>query len=302
MTSRTPTNALTEQCLRRRAPLSRSLVKCELFAESSSRRLFKARHQEFEQLHIRTAVVPQPHDRGDRVAPITLYMMQIVSSSPPASTASSSHGQWVVCRRFSEFWQFRRALLEQIKAWEASLSVREKEAKEFIAMSNSLRRAFANDFPRKHIRIDTAAIIAERRVGLQDFLRRLLTVYADASIYIKHSRRGSDDSHRLMTAMCDAISAFLNVPSWQKELEALQTAAVLALQDVDPDSLAPEDDSGYKCCICMTDDETTGVVHLLGEDKLVKLPCAHHFHEDCILDWFNTSMTCPLCRTCVVAK
>ncbi|KAJ0406857.1 hypothetical protein ATCC90586_002887 [Pythium insidiosum] len=297
------TSPLTEQCLRRRAPISRSLVKCELFAESSSRRLLKARHQEFEQLHIRTAVIAQPQEQEDRVAPITLYLMQIVHASL-SSRDHEQRGQWVVCRPFSEFWHFRRALLEQIKAWEASLSVQEKQEKEFIAMSNSLRRAFGNDFPRKHIRIDTPAIIAERRVGLQDFLQRLLTVYADASIYIEHSRRANDVSHRHMTAMCAAISEFLNVPPWQKELEAMQTVAVMALSDVDEHEMAlnPED-SGYKCCICMNDDdeEATASVRLLGEDKLVRLPCSHHFHEDCILDWFSTSMTCPLCRNSVIS-
>jgi len=42
------------------------------------------------------------------------------------------------------------------------------------------------------------------------------------------------------------------------------------------------------CCICLDDmDKDTRV----GE-----LTCTHHFHEECIKQWYRNSQTCPLCR------
>ena len=28
----------------------------------------------------------------------------------------------------------------------------------------------------------------------------------------------------------------------------------------------------------------------------VTLPCKHHYHENCIMKWFNDKSDCPLCR------
>ena len=33
-----------------------------------------------------------------------------------------------------------------------------------------------------------------------------------------------------------------------------------------------------------------------GSDWLKELPCAHRFHEDCILRWFRDHTMCPMCR------
>lgn len=34
----------------------------------------------------------------------------------------------------------------------------------------------------------------------------------------------------------------------------------------------------------------------LEENTNIKLDCNHHFHEDCILDWFQHNVNCPICR------
>lgn len=44
----------------------------------------------------------------------------------------------------------------------------------------------------------------------------------------------------------------------------------------------------HTCSICL---ETCST-----RDCLVKLPCQHTFHEDCILEWFRQKSICPICR------
>jgi len=43
-----------------------------------------------------------------------------------------------------------------------------------------------------------------------------------------------------------------------------------------------------QCAICMDD--------FKENDEAKRLPCAHHFHEECILRWLRMHGTCPTCR------
>ena len=51
---------------------------------------------------------------------------------------------------------------------------------------------------------------------------------------------------------------------------------------------------GRGCAICISDYEC-------GE-KVKQLQCAHTFHEDCLRDWLEKNVTCPLCRTHVFQR
>jgi len=46
------------------------------------------------------------------------------------------------------------------------------------------------------------------------------------------------------------------------------------------------------CCIC----------YEKFYENHVTLPCKHHFHENCIMKWFNQNYNCPLCREKVSLK
>ena len=44
-----------------------------------------------------------------------------------------------------------------------------------------------------------------------------------------------------------------------------------------------------KCCsICLAD---------LDTERVLKLPCEHIFHKECLMGWLKRSTVCPLCRT-----
>jgi hypothetical protein len=62
-------------------------------------------------------------------------------------------------------------------------------------------------------------------------------------------------------------------------LNAQEIAEISRLSEV------PVDGS---CCICLLDFE--------GDATVRQLVCKHSFHEDCLLRWLQTNITCPLCR------
>jgi len=45
---------------------------------------------------------------------------------------------------------------------------------------------------------------------------------------------------------------------------------------------------GCDCSVCQSD-------YKLG-DKLVKLPCNHDYHKDCVVQWLKQHDSCPICR------
>ncbi|XP_030458816.1 E3 ubiquitin-protein ligase At3g02290-like [Syzygium oleosum] len=47
-------------------------------------------------------------------------------------------------------------------------------------------------------------------------------------------------------------------------------------------------DSDGCCCICLEE--------LNGADKVMEIPCSHHFHSKCIVEWLEGNDSCPLCR------
>lgn len=43
-----------------------------------------------------------------------------------------------------------------------------------------------------------------------------------------------------------------------------------------------------KCCICFFPYDDDTVLHML--------PCNHILHRPCLIEWYQKSATCPLCR------
>jgi hypothetical protein len=45
------------------------------------------------------------------------------------------------------------------------------------------------------------------------------------------------------------------------------------------------------CVVCMTD--------FALDESLIRLPCMHHFHQDCAGRWLRVRASCPVCREMV---
>jgi len=67
-------------------------------------------------------------------------------------------------------------------------------------------------------------------------------------------------------------------PAPENRINSIPTVKVTAEQARD----------NLQCAICMDD--------FKENDEAKRLPCSHHFHEDCISRWLRLHGTCPTCR------
>ena len=117
--------------------------------------------------------------------------------------------------------------------------------------------------------------------------RQEVTSTANATSTARQRRR----EHEARLAVRDRLAA--EVASRQDVTSHGSSVARPLLQDA-IDALSTfvwhEDDttSSRDCTICMREFEVG--------DVLMRLPCVHNFHRDCIASWLARQGTCPLCR------
>ena len=94
-----------------------------------------------------------------------------------------------------------------------------------------------------------------------------------------------DDSHALNTVINSLnsgtlrVAAPIPVPNRPPPPPPLTTVKVPSTKKIGDTK---------RCPICIAD-------YNEGEEATI-LPCSHNFHTNCISKWFETSLTCPLCR------
>jgi hypothetical protein len=259
--------------------------------DGPSRRLLKARHHDMDKMEIETkTLTAMLHCETIK---FTVYRLQIRSTARFADA-----GEWTLAKRYSEFFYFRQTLLKRVQQWDLQFrdDAKRVACKEFALATALLLPALEIPaFPRKHMRCDTEAIVKERRRKLQQFVRKMLDAYTDMSVFLHDTQSRNTRAFTNLCEMLQSIEEFLDIPAEQKEINRRQTAAVLALEDVEV-GLESSDCRDRSCCICLNDYDSEEDEDDVVEDRMVRLPCTHQFHEDCVLDWFNTSTTCPLCR------
>ncbi|TDH71075.1 hypothetical protein CCR75_004678 [Bremia lactucae] len=265
---------------------SSSLANCKL--DGPSRRLLKARHHGMEKMEIQTNTLTAVlHCETIR---FTIYKLQIRSIA-----SVTEGGEWTLMKRYSEFFYFRQTLLKLLKKWNLQFRSESERlrCKELAIASALLLPALELPaFPRKHMRCDTAAIIKERRTKLQQFVRKMLDAYSDISIFLYNVQSLNTCAFVNLKEILEVLEDFMIVPPQQKEINRRLTSAVLALEDVDRHAVKFQTST---CCICLCGESDTNEWEVFA-DRMVKLPCSHQFHEDCVINWFSTSTTCPLCR------
>jgi hypothetical protein len=70
---------------------------------------------------------------------------------------------------------------------------------------------------------------------------------------------------------------------------AADTSPTLPFPPLQPQT---EEGASTQCPVCLTDIDIGAPCH--------RLPCAHHYHQECILEWLKTKNSCPVCRRLLV--
>ncbi|KAK1944301.1 Protein REVEILLE 8 [Phytophthora citrophthora] len=236
-------------------------------------------------------------DSQDVTAPYTQYVVKLRSSA--SSSSQTPKEGWKLRKRYSDFYALHQKLRRTRRQWEISCL---KQGEAFQSVIKVLQQAAGPEFPRKHLRCDTSEIIRERSRQLVDFTRTLLAAYVELEVLLSAPglmKGNFVDEIVCVNTVFVEIERFLEIPPRRKEIEAQLTRAVMTLEDVKSDP-----NSGVKasqCCICLNDSDPSGDSDG-GVDtgsEMAQLPCAHIFHEDCIIHWLQCGSTCPMCRRTV---
>ncbi|KAG7401500.1 hypothetical protein PHYBOEH_001045 [Phytophthora boehmeriae] len=223
---------------------------------------------------------------GGVQAPATMYQMDI--------SFRSTRNKWSIAKRYSEFYTIRQQLRKFVKHFKQQQGELGCPAP-LVALDKTLEAAF----PRRHLRNDNTVIIAERRTALETFVQSLVKVVSSIPMAADvNGETPATTEAKLLLALYTILRDFLEYPDKQIESETKLKLAVLSLEDVVVDSRSNlmeivEGVSSSECCsICLDewdDEECVGM-------NVVKLPCLHVFHEECLLEWLQGTTHCPMCR------
>lgn len=101
--------------------------------------------------------------------------------------------------------------------------------------------------------------------------------------------RGSGLSINSMREALELIRENATRASTEQALkDAFVPAAENSIRSLEKVIRCEHSNSGDKCPVCLE--------NMLMGSQLIRLPCSHIFHDNCILQWLKTGHMCPLCR------
>ncbi|OQR92323.1 hypothetical protein ACHHYP_03832 [Achlya hypogyna] len=195
------------------------------------------------------------------VTPFTIYTFIV---SCPGTKA-----WWVIQKRFSQFYRLRKQLHN------ASLFAP-------APVRAMLKDIMHSAFPTRHLGFDTTAIVMERKAALKTFTAKVIALRAACVLRSLDSTTDAATAAKLDTVYA-IVQKFLEIPDSIRDEATFDVESPTSSESSD----APCD-AGDACAICMTEFES--------DESVLKMSCAHSFHEDCIVHWFEQKLTCPLCR------
>jgi len=90
----------------------------------------------------------------------------------------------------------------------------------------------------------------------------------------------------IMLCLCAPVLMY----AFQRFAIGSEAATEVELNDLPTEVFEPdnEEDEEEMCSVCITEYEQG--------DQVMRLPCGHRFHQDCIISWLRIKRICPLCR------
>ncbi|OQR92343.1 hypothetical protein ACHHYP_03833 [Achlya hypogyna] len=179
---------------------------------------------------------------------------------------------WVLQKRYSEFLVFRRALAALAKRYAGSADV-----------AAVLTTIATTDFPKKHPfkPIHNATKIQERTDLFKKYTTMLVALRQ--ACVVRALQAENKDG---LNAVHDLVVDFLSIPEalWKDDIR--RTIALVSPSSSMEEETSSRPEDACAICLCECEDSET----------LLKMPCQHVFHEECVVRWLEKTPHCPLCR------
>ncbi|KAF0690626.1 Aste57867_17994 [Aphanomyces stellatus] len=203
--------------------------------------------------------------------PFTLYTLIV--------TCPATKTWWIIKKRYSQFYKLRQYLAKMRKACKSK------------TLDAILQPLLDIAFPKKSFRLDTQAMVAERKAAFDKLTATLMAVRSEC-VFASIQHQGNVEIVLPLDHACFVIEAFLQVPDLQKTEEVRHTSMVLTSPEladntstfVEPIADSEDDD----CPICLCEFE--------ADQALLHMGCGHSFHKSCVMQWLELKMSCPICR------
>lgn len=110
------------------------------------------------------------------------------------------------------------------------------------------------------------------------------------------NERPNDDLHLARLLLDSGIAHVLNMDygsiaglSYPSSLAPPTSKAWLETALKEENRINETDIAGKQCPICLKEFQD-------AQKTVIKMPCAHHFHVECVEKWLKQTSTCPSCR------